>query len=180
MERKSVRTTDGVRLGYLEGGEGRPLILLPGWSQGATIFGRQFEDLRQIGRVIALDHRGHGESDKPDHGYKVERLAKDLFEVIDRLQLEEPDIVAHSMGAAVAWSYLLLFGAEKPARRLIFVDEPRALLARPDWPEQEREQAGAIIPSLQALAEFVAKIRASDSLESAAAILRPMFTAAIG
>jgi pimeloyl-ACP methyl ester carboxylesterase len=180
MKKKSVRTKDGVRLNYLEGGDGRPLIMLPGWSQPAAIFKGQFEDFCQIGRVIALDYRGHGDSEKPDHGYKIERLAKDLFEVIETLRLEDPDLVAHSMGAAVAWSYLLLFEREKPLRRLVLIDEPRALLARPDWPEPEREQAGAIVPSLEKLAEYVAGIRKSNSPEAVAAILRPMFTSAIG
>lgn len=180
MERKSIRTTDGVSLSFLEGGEGRPLVMLPGWSQAATVYGRQSDDFCRIARVIALDHRGHGESDKPDHGYRVQRLAKDLFELIDALQLDQPDVLAHSMGAAVLWSYLSLFGAERPPRRLIFVDEPRALLARPDWSEKERQEAGAIIPDFDALTGFVGKIRVSDRPETVAEILRPMFTGAIG
>jgi pimeloyl-ACP methyl ester carboxylesterase len=179
MERKSFRTHDGVTLSYLEGGKGHPLIMLPGWSQTAAMYERQFDDFCRIAHVIALDHRGHGESDKPDHGYRIQRLAKDLFELIDALRLAEPDILAHSMGAAVAWSYLSLSGAERPPRRLVFVDEPRALLARPDWSKDECEEAGAIIPSLDALTGFVAKVRESDRPETAAEILRPMFTRAI-
>lgn len=176
MERKSIRTHDGVTLSYLEGGEGHPLVMLPGWSQTAAMYERQFDAFCRIARVIALDHRGHGESDKPDHGYRVQRLAKDLCELIETLQLVEPDILAHSMGAAVTWSYLSLFGAERPPRRLVFVDEPRALLARPDWSEDEREAAGAVIPSLDALSGFVTKVRESDRPETVAEILRPMFT----
>lgn len=176
MERKSIRTHDGVTLSYLESGEGHPLVMLPGWSQTAAMYERQFDAFCRIARVIALDHRGHGESDKPDHGYRVQRLAKDLCELIETLQLVEPDILAHSMGAAVTWSYLSLFGAERPPRRLVFVDEPRALLARPDWSEDEREAAGAIIPSLDALSGFVTKVRESDRPETVAEILRPMFT----
>ena len=179
MERRSIRTKDGVRLSFLEGGEGHPVLMLSGWSQTAALYGRQFDDFCRIARVIALDHRGHGESDKPDHGYRVQRLAKDVFELVDALQLDQPDVLAHSMGAAVLWSYLSLFGAERPLRRLILVDEPSALLARPDWSEKEREEAGAIIPGLDALAGFVAKIRDSDQPQTVAEILRPMFTAAI-
>lgn len=180
MQRKSIRTKDGVTLSYLEGGEGHPLVMLAGWSQTAGMYERQFEDFCRFARVIALDHRGHGESDKPDHGYRVQRLAKDLFELIDGLGLAEPDILAHSMGAAVTWSYLSLFGAERPPRRLVLVDEPRALLARPDWSDKEREEAGAIVPSLDALSDFASNVRQSDSPQSVAAILRPMFTGAIG
>jgi non-heme chloroperoxidase len=179
MQRKWFPTKDGVRLSYLEGGEGRPLLMLAGWSQPAAMFERQFADFCRIARVIALDHRGHGESDKPVHGYRVQRLAKDLYELIDGLQLGEMDILAHSLGAAVTWSYLSLFGAERPPTRLILVDEPAALLARPDWSETEIVEAGAIIPSLDALSAFAGSIRKSDDAESTAAILRPMFTGAV-
>lgn len=180
MDRKSIRTKDGVTLSYLEGGEGRPLLMLTGWSQTASIFNRQFDDFRHIARIIALEHRGHGESDKPNHGYRIQRLAKDLFDLIDQLELDEPDILAHSMGAAVTWSYLLLFGAERPPRRLIFIDEPRALLARPDWPENVREEAGAIIPTFEALHELVGRARNADTARAVADLLRPMFAKATG
>jgi len=167
------------RLSYLEGGEGRAIVMVPGWSQAATIFARQFDDFCGVARVIALDHRGHGESDKPDHGYRIQRLAKDLFELINGLGLAEFDILAHSAGAAAAWSYMSLFGAERAPRRLVLIDEPRALLARPDWSKAECEEAGAIIPSLEALSELVSKVCASDRPESMAELLRPMFTEAV-
>lgn len=152
--------------------------MLTGWSQTADLFARQFDDFQKVARVIALDHRGHGASDKPESGYRIQRLAKDLYELIDTLQLGAPDILAHSMGAAVTWSYLSLFGAEKPPHRLILIDEPRALLARPDWPEAERQQAGAIIPTFDALSGLVARVRDTDTPAGVAEILRPMFTAA--
>lgn len=180
MDRKSIRTNDGVTLSYLEGGEGRPLLMLTGWSQTASIFNRQFDEFRHIARIIALEHRGHGESEKPNHGYRIQRLAKDLFDMIDRLELVEPDILAHSMGAAVTWSYLLLFGAERPPRRLIFIDEPRALLARPDWPAKMREEAGAIIPTFEALYDLVGRVRNANTARAVADRLRPMFTKATG
>ena len=179
MNRKSFVTRDGVSLCYLEGGKGRPLLMLPGWAQTAAMFSRQFNDLRQNAQVIALDHRGHGESEKPSHGYRVQRLAKDLFELIDQLELFDFDLLAHSMGAAISWSYLSLFGAERPPRRLVFVDEPAALLARPNWSESERKEAGAIVPSLEAVADFVSSVQKSDEPESLAELLRPMFTNAI-
>jgi alpha-beta hydrolase superfamily lysophospholipase len=42
------------------------------------MFAHQVEGLRDQFRVIVYDHRGHGESEKPRHGYRVARLAKDL------------------------------------------------------------------------------------------------------
>ena len=178
MEAKWVKTRDGVGLHYLEGGAGQPLVMVPGWSQSVTAFQRQFADLSQMARVIAIDMRGHGESEKPDHGYRVQRLAKDLFDVIEALDLAEPDLLGHSMGAAVIWSYLTLFAAERPPRRLVFVDEPAALLARPDWDARKLADTGAIVPSFEAMAEVVTTARSIADGDAMVEFLGPMFTEA--
>ena len=179
LKRRSVRTSDGVALSYLTGGSGQPLIMLCGWSQAATIFQHQFDALSAAARVFVVDSRGHGEPEKPESGYRIGRLAKDLFDLIVALDLDRPDIMAHSLSASVTWSYLLMFGTDRPPRRLIFVDEPSALLARPHWSEAERDEAGAIIPSLEALGDFCTNVRACDTPERQADLLRGMFTAAV-
>jgi len=176
MERKVFRTADGVDLSYLEGGSGPPLILLPGWSQTAALFGQSFQALSAVARVIALDHRGHGLSAKPATGYRVMVLSKDLFELIRGLGLERPDVAGHSMGATVIWSYLALFGAERPLGRLVFIDEGAALLKRPEWSEEKRRTAGASVPDLAALAAYTAAIEQATTEEAAAALIRRMFT----
>src|SRR3984893_8814509 len=75
---KYFRTNDGVRLHYLEAGAGKPLVLIHGLSQTAEQFKFQIEGLPDRHRVIALDLRGHGESEKPNFGLKIHRLAEDL------------------------------------------------------------------------------------------------------
>src|SRR5262245_25578862 len=71
----SVTTNDGVTLRYVEAGSGKPIVCVPGWSQTAAQFKGQVDGLSESYRVIAVDMRGHGESDKPDHGYTIQRLA---------------------------------------------------------------------------------------------------------
>ena len=75
IARKSVTISGGLKLSYLEAGEGKPLVMLPGWSQSAAEFKHQVSALAEGRRVIALDLRGHGESDKPAGGYRISRLA---------------------------------------------------------------------------------------------------------
>ena len=70
-----VTTSDGVRLHYLEAGSGQTIVLVPGWSQTAEQYKYQIHGLSSRYHVIALDQRGHGESDKPNSGYKIQRLA---------------------------------------------------------------------------------------------------------
>lgn len=97
-------------------------MLVPGWSQTTRCFARQVDDLAATCRVIAVDLRGHGESPKPPHGYRVARLAADLHEFLARLDLDDVALAGHSMGAAVIWSYLEQFGAARLSR-LIFIDQ---------------------------------------------------------
>lgn len=179
MERKSVQTRDGVRLSYLTGGHGRPVILLGGWSQAATLYAGQFEAFSQSHTVYALDNRGHGESEKPATGYRIQRLAKDLFDVIEALDLTDFDVVAHSLSVSMMWAYLDMFDTERPPRRLVFIDEPSALLAHPSWTEQEIAEAGAFVHSLERLEKLVGRVRETRSIEDHLAFIGAMFTSSV-
>lgn len=177
MLRKSVHIEDGTVLSYLEGGKGRPLLMVHGWSQSAQSFAGQFEPLCDIRRVIALDFRGHGESGRPATGYRICRFAKDLFAFAERLDITDFDVLCHSLGTSVIWAYLEMFGKDRPPRKLIFFDEPAALLARPHWDEQTRLDAGAIIASFEGLSDFTTSIGQTETVSAHIEIMRPMFTA---
>ena len=73
-----VTANDGVRLDYEEKGRGKPLVLIHGWSCSGAFFRRNVEALAEDFRVVNLDLRGHGGSEKPDHGYRIHHLAKDV------------------------------------------------------------------------------------------------------
>ncbi|MCV0429588.1 MAG: alpha/beta hydrolase [Roseibium sp.] len=178
MQRRSLRIEDGTELSYLEGGRGTPLLMVHGWSQSAHGFAGQFEAFSQNRRVIALDWRGHGHSSKPETGYRICRFAKDLFEFIKRLEIAEFDILCHSLGTSAFWAYLTMFGIDRAPRKLVFVDEPAALLARPNWNEQTRRDAGAIIGSFEMLSQFTDNVRKSGTVQAHMEIMRPMFTSA--
>jgi pimeloyl-ACP methyl ester carboxylesterase len=136
-----VTTNDGVRLHYAEAGSGRPLVMIPGWSQSAAQFKHQLAGLSDRYRVIALDMRGHGESEKPAHGYRIARLAKDVHDALAALDLDEVTLMGHSMGCSVIWSYWDLFGAERLAK-LVLVDQMPFITSNPAWSEEEKEAAG--------------------------------------
>jgi pimeloyl-ACP methyl ester carboxylesterase len=60
-----VVTNDGVRLYYEERGQGKPLVLIRGWTFGDRFPRRNVDALAEQFRVINLDLRGHGDSEKP-------------------------------------------------------------------------------------------------------------------
>ena len=102
---KYFRTNDGVRLHYLEAGGGKPLVLVHGFSQTAEQFKFQIEGLADRYRVITLDLRGHGESEKPNFGLKMHRLAEDLREALIAAKANDVTLLGHSMGRSVICAY---------------------------------------------------------------------------
>jgi pimeloyl-ACP methyl ester carboxylesterase len=105
-----VTIDSGVRLHYLDwGGDGQPIILLHGLASSCRIWDFTAPILAEQFRVVALDQRGHGLSDRPG-SYTFVEVTADLAGLIEALGLERPVIVGHSWGAGVA----LRFAADRP------------------------------------------------------------------
>ena len=102
---------NGVRLAYEERGAGAPaFVFVHGWTCNRSAFAPQVEYFSRRRRVIILDLRGHGESEKPDGDYTIEIFADDVARLIERLELGKVIAVGHSMGGAV----VLQLAAEYP------------------------------------------------------------------
>lgn len=96
---------DGVKLFYEEApGENQPVLLIHGWCCDHTYFAPQFEHFASGGsRVVSVDLRGHGHSDKPEQGYTMQAFADDLAWLCEEIGLERPVVIGHSMGGIVAF-----------------------------------------------------------------------------
>jgi pimeloyl-ACP methyl ester carboxylesterase len=134
-------TNDGVKLAYWEAGQGKPLILVPGWSANGAQYINVMYLLARHYRVYVLDPRNQGLSQHVDYGNRIARYSMDLKEFGDHLGVKSADYVGHSMGAAVLWSYIDLFGTGA-MHKAVFVDEPISIYAHSDWSEKERSEAG--------------------------------------
>ena len=172
-----VTTSDGVSLYYLEAGSGKPILMIPGWSQTAEQFKHQITGLSDRYRVIAVDMRGHGEFEKPEFGYKISRLAKDVHDMIDALDLDEVNILGHSMGSSVIWNYYDLFGPERLSK-LLLIDQMPMITSNPAWPEEERIASGAIF-NPQSLYETINALAGPDGVETTRGFIGNMVTKAI-
>ena len=139
--RRSIVTNDGAELSVIDVGQGPHLVLLPAWSNAAVSYWRQIVDFARDHRVIAVDMRGHGESMKVEHGYRVSRFAADLEGLLTALDVREAVLMGHSMGCAVIWAYLDLYGP-RHAAKLILVDQAASQLVQPWWSAEERLSYG--------------------------------------
>jgi len=99
----------GVRLHFVEGGSGTPILLLPGWPQSWYAWRYVMPLLAAAGRrVIALDPRGMGDSDRPASGYEMRTVAAELHGFVEALRLTANgpvDVVGHDMGTWIGYAY---------------------------------------------------------------------------
>jgi pimeloyl-ACP methyl ester carboxylesterase len=103
-ERGFVASADGVELFYRSHGHGSPPMLCCNGLGVSTFFWHYLVDhFRGRSRVVLWDYPGHGRSQLPgdDGSLSVERLARDMWAVSDRLGLEKPILLGHSLGVQV-------------------------------------------------------------------------------
>ncbi len=87
-------TLDGIGFHYRDWhGEGQPVVLLHGLASTSHIWDLVAPVLSADFAVVALDQRGHGESDKPESGYDFVTVAQDLQRFIEALGLRNPVVV---------------------------------------------------------------------------------------
>ncbi len=112
---------DGVELRYIDTGSGDPpLVFIHGWCCNQAMWRDQIEAFAPRHRIIAVDLRGHGQSDKPDQDYDIAGFADDMAWLISEIGLDRPVLIGHSMGGVTA----LKLVREHPdiARAAVFVD----------------------------------------------------------
>jgi pimeloyl-ACP methyl ester carboxylesterase len=115
--RASAQTTEdkffdskGVKIRYVDVGRGEPVVLVHGFSSsldanwGTT---RIIDTLSKDFRVVALDCRGHGKSDKPHDASKYgNEMIEDIARLMDHLNIPKAHIVGYSMGGAITGKFI--------------------------------------------------------------------------
>ncbi len=125
-------SVNGVRLFYMEAGEGTPMILVHGWPLESGLFSRNIEVLAQNHHVIAIDLRGFGQSSWEGDAaeVRVEMYADDVLAVMDEMGIEQAVIGGMSMGGPIAFAMY----QEAPERfiGLLLIDTIAAAAAPPE------------------------------------------------
>lgn len=132
----------GLRMHYVERGEGPLMVLLHGFPENWWSWRYQIEPLASAGfRVIVPDLRGYGETET--HGpYDLDTLADDVCALIEALGEKRAKIVGHDWGGALAWH----LAAKRPecVERLVVMNCPhpvlmrQRLLASPSWAQLKK------------------------------------------
>ncbi|MFC4912224.1 alpha/beta fold hydrolase [Actinomadura gamaensis] len=105
-------TVNDTRLYYEDLGSGRPLVFLHGWGTSGRVWDAQAADLMTDHRVITLDMRGCGRSDRPATGYTIAEATRDLLAFLDVLELDRPTLI----GSSIAGAFLIEAALAAPDR----------------------------------------------------------------
>jgi pimeloyl-ACP methyl ester carboxylesterase len=111
---------NGVRLHYLIGGKGSPVVLLHGYAETSHMWLPIMPLLAQRHTVIVPDLRGAGDSAKPESGYDKKNMAVDIHALTSSLGLDRVAIVGHDIGLMVAYAYAAQF--PQATDRLVLMD----------------------------------------------------------
>ncbi|WP_413376725.1 alpha/beta fold hydrolase [Alkalihalobacillus sp. 1P02AB] len=157
LEIGSFETSDGVKLSYWTAGTGEPLILLPGWSVNGAHFLNVMYLLHDNYRVYTLDPRNQGLSEDVKYGNRISRYATDLKEFLDHIDVKSADFAGHSMGAAMLWSYIDLYGT-KGINKVAFIDQPPVIVPTPSMTDEEREELSVPFESSEQLQDILSSV----------------------
>lgn len=121
--RHEFADVDGVRMHYVKGGSGTPVVLVHGWPQTWYGWWPIMPALAEHHTVYAVDLPGLGDSSGTPTGYDKATLARYVHTLIaDRLGIRDARVIGHDFGAAVAFQYAAQFPAD--TARLGYLDLP--------------------------------------------------------
>src|SRR5262245_61243300 len=117
MRSHTITGGGGTRISVIEAGDptGQPILFIHGFSQSSLTWSRQLDSgLARAHRLLAMDMRGHGKSEKPREGYDSSRLwADDVDATIRALKLEQPILCGWSYGPLVILDYIRHYGEDQ-------------------------------------------------------------------
>lgn len=115
---------NGIRMHYVTMGDGHLIVLLHGFPEFWYSWRHQIPTLSRQFKVVAPDLRGYGETEKPVKidAYKIEKIVKDIVELVHGLGYEKATIAGHDWGGIISWSIAMM--APDVVEKLIVMNAP--------------------------------------------------------
>jgi pimeloyl-ACP methyl ester carboxylesterase len=130
-----IEVEPNVRLHITDAGEGRPVVLLPGWPLSDEMYEYQYNDLiNKNFRAIGITLRGFGKSDKPFGEYNYDVHASDIKKVLSKLDIKDAVLAGFSMGGAIAIRYTSLYNGTHIAKLVLCGAAAPIWTQRSDFP----------------------------------------------
>ena len=150
---------DGTKIYYEVRGKGKPVLLVHGFISNSTSWKRAalYTNLLENGyKVILLDMRGNGKSDKPHDSlaYDNDAEAKDIMKLIDILKIKQYSAIGYSRGSIITARLLVL---DKRVQNAV-LGGMGLDFTNPEWPKRKmfyRALMGDSIPQLKGVVDYV-------------------------
>ncbi|MGA2407188.1 MAG: alpha/beta hydrolase [Bacteroidales bacterium] len=127
-----IEVEPNVRLHIADAGEGRPIVLIPGWPLSDEMYEYQYNDLiNKSFHVIGITLRGFGKSDKPYTEYNYDVHASDIKKVLSKLDIKDAVLVGFSMGGAIAIRFVSTYKGTQVSKLVL------AGAAAPIWTQRK-------------------------------------------
>lgn len=129
-----IEVERNVHLHITDAGEGRPIVLIPGWPLSDEMYEYQYNALiTKKFRVIGITLRGFGRSSKPYgvYDYDYDTHSRDIKSVLDQLDIKDAVLGGFSMGGAIAIRYIVKYNSAHVSKLVL------AGAAAPSWTQRE-------------------------------------------
>jgi non-heme chloroperoxidase len=127
-----IEVEPNIRLHITDAGEGRPIVLIPGWPLSDEMYEYQYNDLINNNfRVIGITLRGFGKSDKPYGNYNYDVHVLDIKKVLIKLDIKDAVLGGFSMGGAIAIRYVSAYNGAHVSKLVL------AGAAAPIWTQRK-------------------------------------------
>ncbi len=125
-------TDDGEMIYYTDVGNGQPLFFIHGWMSDGLDFEKNIAFFSKKYHCISMDIRGHGFSGRIEKSLKLNQVANDVHNIIQKLNLNTPILIGHSMGTVVIFSYLSHYQT-KSLKGICIINQPPKILNDKHW-----------------------------------------------
>jgi pimeloyl-ACP methyl ester carboxylesterase len=127
-----IEVEPNVRLHVTDAGNGRPVVLIPGWPLSDEMYEYQYNDLiNNDFRVIGITLRGFGKSDKPYNEYNYDKHAIDIKKILSKLDIKDAVLCGFSMGGAIAIRFMAIYNGAHISKLVL------AGAAAPIWTQRK-------------------------------------------
>jgi pimeloyl-ACP methyl ester carboxylesterase len=130
-----IEVEPNVHLHVTDAGEGKPIVLIPGWPLSDEMYEYQYNDLiNKNFHVIGITLRGFGKSSKPYGDYNYGIHASDIKKVLDKLDIKDAILGGFSMGGAIAIRYISTYDSAHISKLALFGAAAPIWTQRKDFP----------------------------------------------
>ena len=161
-------TIDGLKINYIQYGEGKDILLLHGWGQNIEMMKPIGDNLCNNFKITILDFPGFGESEEPKEKWNIEKYSLLLEKFSKELNIKKPIVMGHSFGGRVGIHY----SSKNPIEKLVLFGSPCIRIKEKLSLSVKILKFLKRLPGMNSFGEYMKKYIGSRDYKAASPIMR--------